>query len=110
MKGIQILHGSLKGDDIVLSKSDKMDCSQRDLGLLRLLAALRLSRGQAPHSPYRRVHEEILMVMSGTVTANIAGQVSELGPGGMAHRFERRAWPAKHGNHKRAVLRTGIGR
>ena len=44
-----------------------------------------LAAGQAPHLPHRHVHEEILMVRSGTVTVNIAGQVSELGVGGVAY-------------------------
>jgi quercetin dioxygenase-like cupin family protein len=44
-----------------------------------------LAAGQAPHPPHRHVHEEILMVRSGMVTVNIAGEVSELGAGGLAY-------------------------
>jgi quercetin dioxygenase-like cupin family protein len=44
-----------------------------------------LGEGQAPHPPHKHVHEEMLLLQSGTVDVTINGQTTRLTPGSVAY-------------------------
>lgn len=44
-----------------------------------------LSPGEAPHPPHRHVHEEMVMMVKGTLAVTIAGKTTRLGPGSSAY-------------------------
>ena len=44
-----------------------------------------LGEGQAPHPPHKHVHEEMLLLQSGTVNVTINGQTTRLTPGSVAY-------------------------
>jgi len=44
-----------------------------------------LAPGEAPHPPHHHVHEELLMILEGTIEVTIAGRSSKLGPGSVAY-------------------------
>jgi quercetin dioxygenase-like cupin family protein len=44
-----------------------------------------LAAGQAPHPPHKHVHEELLMLQSGTLDATINGQATHLTAGSVAY-------------------------
>jgi quercetin dioxygenase-like cupin family protein len=44
-----------------------------------------LGPGQAPHPPHHHVHEEMIMIQSGTVEVTISGKTANLGPGSSAY-------------------------
>ena len=44
-----------------------------------------LGLGQMPHPPHHHVHEEMILIQSGTVEVTIAGKKSKLGPGSSAY-------------------------
>src|SRR5689334_12300143 len=43
-----------------------------------------LAPGQAPHPPHHHLHEELLLMLEGTVEVTIAGKSANLGPGSAA--------------------------
>lgn len=43
-----------------------------------------LAAGGSPHPPHRHEHEELLMMVSGTLAVTIEGKTAVLGPGGAA--------------------------
>ncbi|MBZ5591437.1 MAG: cupin domain-containing protein [Acidobacteriia bacterium] len=43
-----------------------------------------LAPGQAPHPPHHHVHEEMIMILEGTVEVNIGDSSATLGPGSVA--------------------------
>jgi quercetin dioxygenase-like cupin family protein len=43
-----------------------------------------LAPGQAPHPPHHHVHEEMILVIDGTVEVNIGNGSATLGPGSVA--------------------------
>jgi quercetin dioxygenase-like cupin family protein len=43
-----------------------------------------LAPGGSPHPPHRHEHEELLLVMSGTLAVTIEGKTAVIGPGGAA--------------------------
>jgi quercetin dioxygenase-like cupin family protein len=43
-----------------------------------------LAPGQAPHPPHHHVHEEMIMILEGTVEVNIRDSSATLGPGSVA--------------------------
>ena len=53
--------------------------------LLLDLHETELDAGQAPHEPHRHVHEELLMIRTGTLDITIAGQTTRLGAGSVAY-------------------------
>jgi quercetin dioxygenase-like cupin family protein len=44
-----------------------------------------LGPGMAPHPPHHHVHEEMILVQSGTVEVTISGKKANLGPGSSAY-------------------------
>jgi quercetin dioxygenase-like cupin family protein len=44
-----------------------------------------LGEGQMPHPPHKHVHEEMLLLQSGTVDVTINGQTTRLTPGSVAY-------------------------
>ncbi len=40
--------------------------------------------GEAPHPPHRHVHDEVVLILEGTVEVTIAGSAARLGPGSVA--------------------------
>jgi quercetin dioxygenase-like cupin family protein len=44
-----------------------------------------LPPGGAPHPPHRHPHEEIIVIVKGTMEVTISGKSSRLGPGGVAY-------------------------
>lgn len=45
------------------------------------LHSTELAAGQAPHAPHRHVHEEMLLIQTGTLDVTVAGRTQHLGPG-----------------------------
>jgi mannose-6-phosphate isomerase-like protein (cupin superfamily) len=43
-----------------------------------------LGAGMEPHPPHRHVHEELFLLMKGTVAITIEGKTTEIGPGSAA--------------------------
>lgn len=43
-----------------------------------------LAPGGSPHPPHRHEHEELLLMVSGTLAVTIEGKTAEIGPGGAA--------------------------
>jgi XRE family transcriptional regulator, regulator of sulfur utilization len=43
-----------------------------------------LAPGSSPHPPHRHEHEELLLLMSGTLAVTIEGKTGVIGPGGAA--------------------------
>jgi quercetin dioxygenase-like cupin family protein len=41
--------------------------------------------GEAPHPPHRHVHDELVLILEGTVEVTIAGATTRLGPGSVAY-------------------------
>jgi quercetin dioxygenase-like cupin family protein len=44
-----------------------------------------LAPGQAPHPPHHHVHEEMVIVIEGTIEFTVNGKASRLGPGSVAY-------------------------
>jgi quercetin dioxygenase-like cupin family protein len=44
-----------------------------------------LGPGQAPHPPHHHMHEEMILIQSGTVEVTISGKKANLGPGSSAY-------------------------
>jgi quercetin dioxygenase-like cupin family protein len=44
-----------------------------------------LGPGSAPHPPHHHVHEEIVMIRSGSLEVNMAGKTSTYGPGSIIY-------------------------
>jgi quercetin dioxygenase-like cupin family protein len=44
-----------------------------------------LSPGEAPHPPHHHVHEEMVLMVKGTLEVTIAGKATRLGPGSSAY-------------------------
>lgn len=44
-----------------------------------------LAPGEAPHPPHHHVHEEMIMIQSGTVEVTVSGKKQNLGPGSSAY-------------------------
>jgi quercetin dioxygenase-like cupin family protein len=44
-----------------------------------------LSPGEAPHPPHRHVHEEMVLMLRGSLEVTIAGKATRLGPGSSAY-------------------------
>ncbi len=44
-----------------------------------------LAPGEAPHPPHHHVHEEMILIQSGTVEVTISGKKQNLGPGSSAY-------------------------
>ncbi len=44
-----------------------------------------LAPGEAPHPPHHHVHEEMILIQSGTVEVTISGKKQNLGPGSAAY-------------------------
>lgn len=43
-----------------------------------------LAPGSSPHPPHTHAHEELFLMMSGTLAVTIAGKTTEIGPGAAA--------------------------
>ena len=43
-----------------------------------------LAPGSSPHPPHTHVHEELFLIMQGTLAVTIAGKTTEIGPGSAA--------------------------
>src|SRR5260370_23762097 len=44
-----------------------------------------LGPGQAPHAPHKHIHEEMLMLQTGTLEATVNGQTATLTPGSIVY-------------------------
>ena len=44
-----------------------------------------LAPGQAPHAPHHHVHEEMVIVVEGTIEFTVNGKSTRLGPGSVAY-------------------------
>lgn len=44
-----------------------------------------LAPGEAPHAPHHHVHEEMVIVVQGTIEFTVNGKPSRLGPGSVAY-------------------------
>ncbi len=44
-----------------------------------------LPPGQSPHPAHRHVHEEMMMIETGTLEVTILGQATQMGPGSVAY-------------------------
>ncbi len=53
-------------------------------GLAVELHETELAAGQAPHPPHRHEHEEVVVVLEGTLEVMVAGRHDRLGPGSVA--------------------------
>jgi uncharacterized cupin superfamily protein len=53
-----------------------------------------LPPGGAPHPPHHHVHEEMILVQTGTMEVTISGEKTKLGPGSVAyvHSNEEHGW------------------
>ena len=53
-----------------------------------------LSAGNMPHPAHHHVHEEMVMMIEGTLEVTILGQSTKIGPGGLAyvHSNEEHGW------------------
>ena len=53
-----------------------------------------LQPGQMPHPPHSHVHEEMIMIQTGTLEVTITGHVTRIGPGSVAYvlSHERHGW------------------
>jgi len=54
-------------------------------GLAIELHMTEIPAGEAPHDPHRHVHEEILLLLEGTLETVIEGKRSEIGPSCVAY-------------------------
>jgi len=43
-----------------------------------------LAPGSSPHPPHQHAHEELFLIMKGTLAVTIAGKTTEIGPGSAA--------------------------
>src|SRR5262249_10639112 len=43
-----------------------------------------LDPGSSPHPPHQNTHEELFLIMNGTLAVAIAGKITEIGPGSAA--------------------------
>jgi mannose-6-phosphate isomerase-like protein (cupin superfamily) len=43
-----------------------------------------LAPGSSPHPPHQHTHEELFLMMKGTLAVTIAGKITEIGPGSAA--------------------------
>ena len=57
-----------------------------------------LAPGSEPHPPHQHEHEELFLMMKGTLTVTIAGKTAMIGPGGAAF---------VHSNELHGVRNTG---
>jgi len=44
-----------------------------------------LAAGQAPHAPHHHVHEEMVIMVEGTIEFTVNGKTTRLGPGSVAY-------------------------
>src|SRR5438105_4737219 len=67
------------------NKSRAVLNGETHLGYAIELHMTELGPGQAPHPPHKHVHEEMLLLQSGTLETTINGQMATLTPGSIAY-------------------------
>jgi quercetin dioxygenase-like cupin family protein len=70
-----------------------------------------LAPGGSPHPPHRHEHEELLLMMSGTLAVLIEGKTTVIGPGGAAFFHSNELHGARNPGSENAqyfVVATGV--
>jgi quercetin dioxygenase-like cupin family protein len=70
-----------------------------------------LAPGGSPHPPHRHEHEELLLMMSGTLAVTIEGKTAVIGPGGAAFFHSNELHGARNPGSENAqyfVVATGV--
>jgi quercetin dioxygenase-like cupin family protein len=70
-----------------------------------------LAPGGSPHPPHRHEHEELLLMMSGTLAVTIEGKTAVIGPGGAAFFHSNELHGARNPGTEKAqyfVVATGV--
>ena len=70
-----------------------------------------LAPGGSPHPPHRHEHEELLLMMSGTLAVTIEGKTTVIGPGGAAFFHSSELHGARNPGSENAqyfVVATGV--
>src|SRR5271168_5407288 len=70
-----------------------------------------LAAGGSPHPPHRHEHEELLMMVSGTLAVTIEGKTAVIGPGGAAFFHSNELHGARNPGTEKAqyfVVATGV--
>ena len=70
-----------------------------------------LAPGGSPHPPHRHEHEELLLMVSGTLAVTIEGKTAVIGPGGAAFFHSNELHGARNPGTEKAqyfVVATGV--